>query len=483
VMGAEPAEACPGDDRLSEAYGKFVRIELELDAHDVEVGGVHAWSALRPAVFQKVLLPLGQADLWQKPEGGVAVPRWKRLGNMVIRNPLLRRGSASYLVLKWQRRQRIGDIDDDAISHSLTGVLGPDVLEVFPRGLEYSPGQRALNLDGAELTARLLRRFERCELSASEEKRLAEIERRLHTELCVDLPLRTWFPNYAMTFRSRRKVMEWILRKWRIRHVFIVVAHGYPHFIDAAHRLGVPVTDLQHGHISWLHVAYDFPPGMRPHYCPDSVLLFSDYWAGAARYAPGTGLFTFGAPHIRAQLRESATPVRHSGDAQVLFISQQVINEALLDFAIAFARLPGAPKVLFRLHPADDIADNRRRVAESGLGDTQFELSYGGGGATTLNLQRCVQCQAGVYSTAVVEGVAAGAKSFIIPLPGWTYMKEMVDQGYVRVAATPEALLKFLEDDGKGARPSPDAGPIDRFFAPLRPQAVEEALRHGRRRH
>jgi hypothetical protein len=143
-----------------------------------------------------------------------------------------------------------------------------------------------------------------------------------------------------------------------------------------------------------------------------------------------------------------------------------------MDFANAFARLPGAPKVVFRLHPADDVDSCRERLAGLAAPEGGIELSHGGGGPRTLQLQAEMRYQAGVFSTAVVEGVALGCKTFLLPLSGWTGLSSLIDAGVASLVETPETLLKMIEADS-GIFKSPDAF-ADRLFSPWRGEVLSD---------
>jgi hypothetical protein len=173
----------------------------------------------------------------------------------------------------------------------------------------------------------------------------------------------------------------------------------------------------------------------------------------------------FGAPYIRKHLDRFHPAPGIARRNAVLFLSQSGICRDMLEFALQFAQLPGAPDVIFRLHPQDSLEQVTALVKEAGADTTRFEVSAGGGGGLTMKLQAQVRFQAGVYSTAVVEGLVLGCRSFLIPLPGWSGLASLLGEGYADLAETPETLLSCILADDAQKESIMTNSIIDRIFA------------------
>jgi hypothetical protein len=464
-------------DPMKTVYDGFVQIERDFAAHELALEGVHVWSALRQQVFQRTLVNSGMAKPSQTKK---RLSRWKIAIagpiNFLWRNPLLRRGQADYLVMKWERLQKVGSEFQDAISRPVLADLpGNRTLRLDSADDLWQPGDGSFSLSPITFLARVASRILPAKASIAEAKCIARIEQAMRERLGVKVPLKAWFCRYARFFRCRGWFFEQVIRRWGIKTVFVVVYYGKPELIAAAKRAGARVIDLQHGLMSHGHLAYDVPEGINLHYRPDAILLFGDHWKRAARHAPGVKLIVGGAPHIRASIDSARQQARRARRLEVLFLSQPSICDQLLSFALAFSKLQGAPKVLYRPHPGDSVEAVTSAIRAANA--MNIELVAGGGGARTLALQGEAKYQVGVYSTALLEGVAVGCNTFVAPMPGWAYMAQHVEAGHMRLVATPEELLDALNVKGAEAARVDDL--VDDIFSLPRPGALGEVIRNA----
>jgi hypothetical protein len=457
------------------AYQAFVRIEQEHRAHEFTISGIHVWSAIRQSIFERALVNANVTKLFQTRK---RLGRWKLLAalpiNLLWRNPLLRGGRAKYLVVKWERLQKIDGVLQDPISRQVLAQLPPsETLALDAARDDPFPGDGSLSLDALTMLARGLAFLFPVRLSDEDRRRIASLESALATEIGAKVELAEWFRSFAGFFRFRRKLLRHLIRRRGIKTVFVVVYYGKPDLVAAAHDAGARVVDMQHGMMSKLHLSYDVPEGIAPPYRPDAILLFGEYWKAATRHDPRVWLEVWGAPHIRASI-EGAKSLAQSanGGARrkiVLFLSQPAICNQLLDFAIRFSKLPDAPRVLYRLHPGDALAEVKHRL-DADPSDN-LEIVAGGGGARTLSLQCEAAYQVGVFSTALLEGAALGSLTFVAPLPGWSYMAEHIDAGHMTLVPSPENLLKALRAADE-TPPKFDPGLVDAIFGGSQADAI-----------
>ncbi len=274
-----------------------------------------------------------------------------------------------------------------------------------------------------------------------------------------DVALLGFLSAYAVRFESRARVFTQLFRRLGTRRVFIVVAYSFPDIIEGAHRAGAHVVELQHGLMFRSHTGYDFPDSQDVQYRPDEIWLFGDHWRTAARHDPRTKLTVFGAPHIRARIAAAAN---RTGDRHGLIVlSQPAVTGQLSRFAIELASLPGTPHILYRLHPNESADAVREAARLSGLGPDRFEVSIGGGGTRTMELQAAHRYQLGVFSTAVVEGLALGCETMILGIPGWSALQSLVDDGLAKLVVTPEQAAAAMTGPPSAAA----VVEADRFFA------------------
>jgi hypothetical protein len=460
-------------DPMKVAYESFVEIERGFAAHDLALEGVHVWSALRQQVFERTLVNSGIAKSFQTKK---RISRWKVAVagpiNLLWRNPLLCRGRADYLVMKWERLQKVGTEFQDSISRQVLAELPRDrTLRLDSADDLWQPGDGSYSLSPITFLSKVISRILPARASAAELERISQIENAISSRFGSEVPLKMLFRRYARYFKCRGWFFEQVIRRWGVKTVFVVVYYGKPELVAAARRSGARVIDLQHGMMSHLHASYDVPEGIRPHYRPDAILLFGKHWGHAARHAPGVKLIVAGAPHIRASIDEVRRQLLGERRPEVLFLSQPAICDELLSFALEFSKLPGAPKVLYRTHPGDRIASVEKAIRAANA--MNVELVAGGGGIRTLSLQGEAKYQVGVFSTALLEGVALGCITFVAPLPGWAYMEQHIEAGHMRLVVNPQNLLEAIRHADTVPAVSIDHL-VDEIFAPHQPAALRE---------
>lgn len=462
-------EAAPPDP-LAEMFDTFTDIERDLNAHGLAIDGIHPWSAWRREIFEDILVRTGTMMAFQtKP-----LPKQKQVAaitaNLALRNPLLRHRPAHNLIVPWGRTQNVNGRAIDILSARLRDRLPRDATLQLDINRDFATFDwSACSSDAIGLVSQIGAKARPSHPGTRQKAQLEALERAIESAFSVRLPLTHQLTALASSFRVRRTLTARLLRRWDVRNIFVVVAYGHPMLTAAAHDVGARVIEMQHGLISRYLVAYDFPEGIEPAYAPDVILTFGAAWNDAARLPARTKPIVLGAPHIRDRL--DAVPHAAERAPHILFLSQPTICDALLDFALRFAALPNAPKVLFRLHPGDDVARAQEKLR--GADPARIELSTGGGGARTLEIQASSHAQIGVFSTAVVEGLACGCRTFIAPLPGRSSMTSLLDKGFGELARDPADLLHRLRTGDRQPAAMP---PLDLFFAHERPEALAEAM-------
>jgi hypothetical protein len=283
----------------------------------------------------------------------------------------------------------------------------------------------------------------------------------------ASIAIRDIFEERIQDFHVRVALYRKALARAGVRCVFAVVYYVHPALVAAARSLGIKVVDIQHGLFG---VGYDGILQRRDIFVPDGILLFGSHWGAPIEAAPHIQLRVLGAPHLREPVLQVEQGAR---EPYLLFLSQPMIRKQLLDFAIALARLDGAPPILFRLHPGDDIAKASAMIEAAGLPPGRLAISHGGGGRKTLEMLARAHAQIGAFSTALVEGLCLGTRTFVADTPGWSMLKAFIDSGEIELAGTPEQLLEKL----KAGRPEASRPAlIDTIFAAANPAAVTEML-------
>jgi len=264
-----------------------------------------------------------------------------------------------------------------------------------------------------------------------------------------------------------------LLRRCGARVVVVECSYDKHSVLEAARSLDLPVVELQHGVVSRHHLGYHFPSAPRDAVLfPDWFFAWGEHWRAAAdfpldpRRVPLVGFPRFD--------RERAMSGGADTGDDVLVLSQAMLGERLSRFTAALAERGLRERIVYRLHPREEPSWRRRHpwLAASGVRVT--------GAAVPLYPQlRSASVHVGSFSTALFEGMALGADTYLVPAPGVEYMDDVLRAGWATTADTPDALAASIA----GARPRSDPPPLDALFRPdslPRACALLEAIASGR---
>lgn len=331
----------------------------------------------------------------------------KHVAGLATRNPF--RGRYDALVVPHPRKPGGVEIYTD----ELRTALGPSAL-VLDSGINGTPLPGSKNLD-----------FFTSAAGAIHKRRLDDrgIGEALRELTGVQVPVGALLAREVPKHQRLRALYRALLRRHRIKTVYVVVAYFHQHIVGAARDLGIRVVELQHGAISPFHLGYSYPGRPAVADQPDELWCFGSYWTDVADLPAGMKTAVAGAPFL---------PTAGPKDPQrVVFLSQGTIGTELLHVAESVAKEHPALEVLFRLHPSERAADYTipARVQLSTDGDT-------------LDLLATATYQVGVATTALFEGMALGCRTAVANLPGHEYLEPAIARGHAMLMSDPTQLTK-----------------------------------------
>ncbi|WP_344845296.1 hypothetical protein [Kribbella ginsengisoli] len=350
----------------------------------------------------------------------------KHVAGTVTRNPFLARGSYDALVVPHPRKPGGIEIYTD----SLRSTLGGSAL-VLDSGINGTPLPGSVNLDfftSASGAVRSRRVHARC----------AEIASALESETGVKVPVAALVAREVPKHSRLRAVYRTLLKRRRIKTVYVVVAYFHQHIVGAARDLGIRVVELQHGAISPYHLGYSYPG--RPDVAdqPDELWCFGSYWTDVAELPARMKAEVAGASFISPL---SATELAAKDPRLVVFLSQGTTGPALLSYAASLATARPDLDVAFHLHPSERSTDY---VLPAGV-----RMSAG----NTLTLLAAATYQVGVSTTALFEGMVLGCRTAVANLPGHEYLDPTIARGDSVLVPTPDGLASALDTLPRASTP------------------------------
>lgn len=262
-------------------------------------------------------------------------------------------------------------------------------------------------------------------ICALEQKILSDLGQQIDMASLVLTSVNNFKKNYAYFSNTLRNKSPEVL--------FVVCGYGKEGIVQAAKDAGIYTVELQHGTIYSLHMGYSYPGWENiPYFC-DSIALYSDAWLETIPLR-GVDIRVLGyAPAKNAVASES----NEEKGIDILFISQWVYSEKILQFADKAAQMMPNKTVVCKLHPSDTVdADAARRYPHIKIEKTGLLEQY----------LRAAEYAVTVFSTGIFEGLRYGCRPILLNMYGIQYMRDFIDVTGAPVVSEPTELVDFISN-------------------------------------
>ena len=420
-------------------------MEEELDLFRQTIDGVYFWEHVRFYIFLELQRCLGLADIEPFQQTNPWL-RWGKqlfssLAGLALHNPYL---TTPKTVLFFGCPRRTPDKSgvwwDTTVDPFLDSLAIPSYyIERYCGGRHCTPPRTksvkyhdvfSLVACGYRL-ATCFRRFQ-----APARALLLRIQAQLDNRFQVAVDVAGVTLPILKTRQSLLGMYEKLLKRVRPRVVFVASVNYYERIaIEACKKRGIPVVELQHGVIGPLDLCYIYPRQAPLRCFPDYLFVYGPYWQNCLGFPlPAERIIPIGNPYLEARLKEH----RHVDKAdQVVVISQPTVGAALSRFAVDLQASPHFSwPIVYRLHPYEK--DWRTRYPW--LQDKGIIVSESRDGSIHSLLARS-RMQIGVYSAAIMEGLAFGLSTYLVNLPGVEYMQPVIDRKWATLVDGPDEVV------------------------------------------
>jgi hypothetical protein len=213
---------------------------------------------------------------------------------------------------------------------------------------------------------------------------------------------------------------------------------------QTARSFGIGTAELQHGTLGAAHPGYNFAPGRKPNTFPDQLLLFGELWRDATPGLPLTAADTpaIGYAWLELQRKQLGARANTNGPRRLLFLSQRSIGRELSRVASALRSKLAIDDftIVYRLHPSEGLGWQSAypELAASGI---RVELAQD---RSLYASQNDADVQIGVYSTALIEGIAFGLDTLIVELSGHEQLAMLIAAGIARTVRDADDVVTAL---------------------------------------
>ncbi|WP_371406764.1 hypothetical protein OHA10_14750 [Kribbella sp. NBC_00662] len=385
-------------------------METDLGLLEWQTSGAHPWPIIRMRVFHELTRRTGihgaPHPARRTPYDKAALVA-KHVAGIVTRSPFPGRYDA--LVVPHPRKPNGVEIYTD----ELRKTLGDNAL-ILDSGINGIPLPGSKNLDFFTSAAGAIhpRTIDDRGIGSALEKLTG-----------VGIPVGAILAREVPKHLRLRALYRALLKRHRIKTVYVVVAYFHQHIVGAARDLGIRVVELQHGAISPFHLGYSYPGRPSVADQPDELWCFGSYWTDVADLSAGMRTEVIGATFLPKPGPKDPN--------RVVFLSQGTVGAELIRTADAVAKQHPELEIVYRLHPSERPEDY---TIPDGV-----QLSTSG---STLDLLATATYQVGVSTTALFEGMALGCRTAVADLPGHEYLDPPIAKGHALLMTEPDQLTQ-----------------------------------------
>ena len=444
-------------------YTDFLHLEEKLGLFDVKVDGTRFWERLRFPVY-RALLERGLEGRRPKTEEMGGLRKLRRFVTSIFKlnkNILLSPRSDILFVCSSRRLLeedgRWWDIYTDPI---IDGFESPPMaVETHFSNIHYGPAKtpRLYYLDFIEFLTFLKRslRIANVRFTKEETDLLREIRKEILTTFRVELDIESMTRRILEDRRARLPIFTRMLK--RVRPKVVVLAQGYAweDLIEACKFLGIASVELQHGLISPNDIAYSFEGENRTKETfADYLIVWGNHWKTITEWPLREDhVVSAGFPYLENKRNSYVKTVKRK---QILFISQETTGKVLSRFAVELSKVDNLDhEIIYKLHPRERYDWKQRYPWLIGSDVRVVEKKK----AVLYELFAESDAVVGVYSTAIIEGLAFGLQTYLVTAPGLEHMRTLLETGVVQEVSSAEELLQHISTSR-----DLDSFKVDHFF-------------------
>ena len=410
------------------------RLEEEYNLLDFEIEGIKPWQAHRIEIYYALGKHFGVFEK-HLSRGASTLEKIKSLiqvlKNAFFHNTLHDLKKVDCLVFSHPRSKIVDSVAIDIYSYyfikeleqkkkSFSEFETPDDDGRHIRA--YKPYKRYL--DYLLLYKNLYAKFCNIKLDAEQEKIIENIIEETGLGNIKDILIRRT-KKFIPTYRIYKK----LLKETNPKEIVVVVGYGRAELIKAAKDLNIKVTELQHGTFSKYHLGYSYPNYKKElDYFPDKFLVWNDYWESLMKFPPRCDVDIYPFWYLEKEKMRYAHIEKTKN--QMVVLGQGGVTDRMAKKIVENMDYFKNFQIIFKLHPEEYSKWDNYENLKSLMQISNIEV------VEQVDLYRLLaqsKYQAGVFSTALYEGVEFGCKTILFDLPGIEYMERFIDMYEVRV--------------------------------------------------
>ena len=442
---------------IKKLFEEICRIEVEHKLFEKKINGVYFWKLIRFYLFLELSKKLNlyqEAHPPQKQTENRYIRVLKRLINATFNGPMVDRNNLDMLLFPHERKMNIGFKLIDIYTYHLEDKWNKDennylVIEKPYNGIFIRKASKTVRYD-QPLTLFSSPKYLKSKVATNIEFSMNELDNVATIPIEeIETLSREYIFNMVNKFKHEYDYYTKILIKHSPKKLYVVVAYLKDSLISAANDLGIETIEMQHGTITSFHMGYSYPVNIEIPYFPKKLDLWGKFWYDISQLPIDEKNITYnGFPFLHQEIEKYLKITRDT--ERILFISQGTIGKPLAALALEFANKNKKFKVIYRLHPSEvgswkdlypelySFSKKKNNISIETSADNPLYKSFAESNVVV-----------GVYSTALIESLAAKCKLILIDLPGVEFFQDLIDKKLVKKVKNSNQLLSVIEDANK----------------------------------
>ena len=276
-------------------------------------------------------------------------------------------------------------------------------------------------LDKVFLLRNIKDKFIKIQIQKNTEKLLNELNTEIN-KYC-DFNIKEFLIHNTKKFIPTYKYYLELLKKISPKKIYIIISYGRGELIKAAHDLNIEIIEIQHGTFSKYHLGYSFPNSFNYRYFPNSFHVWNEYWKNLIPFPIEKENVKIEPFHFLEEKRKEYENTEKIKNTLVIF-GQGGVTKSIVKKIKENINYFKKFQITFKLHPNEyEHLDNYKDLIYL---KEKYNISI----VKNINLHKCLaesEYQAGVFSTALYEGVLFNCKTILFDVSGIEYMNKFIE--------------------------------------------------------
>jgi len=410
---------------FKDIFLKLSTIENEFNLFEMKIQDIYIWELIRAEIFEKILENTGVLDKHFTKKTTNKVVQYS--GNKNIWNI----PNTEKLIFEFPRKN--GDKDYRTIAlHSNDSII----LE-YPQEGSYSDKVYDVESNVFPIE-RYLKYFSEYKVDVKysnlDKEKIKFLKKIFLEKIGIEIEFLAFIDGRIKKFKKEFAFFDKFFTEKNIGEVSIPSSYWSAGIIAAAQKHSVLASDIQYALISLYHPTFAFPEDKRK-YQADRIYIWSKYWN--IREVPFNKSIALKSNYFTKKVKDLDL-YNKEVKYDIAFISQSRIGEKVLESTYLFAKSNKDLKIVYCLHPDEDIYNYRYYEEIIKLNNVKISNDE-----TIVEVSQSNSVIA-VYSTTIFEALALNKRVFILKLNGWELLEKELKLGYVELIENVEDIHNHL---------------------------------------